>query len=62
MDDESLKNLRAFSMKLYDSFEPVRQIIAECPELREPIIEALGKAMTQEFAGDFYGSKLPPEA
>jgi hypothetical protein len=63
MDDESLKNHLAWAKKLYDSFQPVRDLITEHPELKEPIVEiigkAMGKAMTQSFAGNFYAGKKP---
>ena len=59
MDDESLKNLTYWSMRMYDSCQPLRDIIAEFPELREPIVEALGRGMTQAFAGNFYAGMKP---
>lgn len=55
MDDESLKNLQAAGMKLYDDFEPVRQFIKEHPDMKDVIIEYIGRVMTQSFAADFYG-------
>jgi hypothetical protein len=55
MDDESLRNLRAWSMKLYDDFEPVRAFLNEYPEMREDFIEIFGQALTNSFAGNFYG-------
>ena len=44
-----------FSMKLYDAFQPVRDILEEFPELKNPLVDELGKAMTQAFASNFYG-------
>ena len=44
-----------FSLKLYDSCQPLRDIIVAHPELKDGIIEELGRAMTQEFAKGFYG-------
>jgi len=55
MDDESLNNLRAASMKLYDDFEPVRQFIKENPEWKDAIVRVLGEALTQSCANNFYG-------
>lgn len=54
-----LCNTVRFSLKMYDACQPLRDIIAEFPELRGPIVEALGKGMTQVFAGDFYGGMKP---
>lgn len=55
MDDDSLKNMHDWSMKLYDSFQPVRDMIAEYPELREPIVEAIAEVATKSFSANFYG-------
>jgi hypothetical protein len=55
MDDESLNNLRAWSMKLYDDFEPVRQFIAEHPETKDIIVRAIVDTMNQSLAQNFYG-------
>ena len=55
MDDDSLKNLAAWSMKLYDSFEPVRQFIKEHPETKDVIVKAIADTMTNSFAANFYG-------
>jgi hypothetical protein len=55
MDDDSLANLRAWSMKLYDDFEPVRQFIREHPETKDIIIKAIAGEMTNSFAANFYG-------
>jgi hypothetical protein len=55
MDDESLKNLRAWSMKLYDDFEPVRALIRDHPEMRDEIVKIIGERMTNSFADNFYG-------
>ena len=56
MDDESLKNLRAHSMKLYDDFQPVRDLVALMePEDKEQFVKEFGKFMTAQFSGNFYG-------
>jgi hypothetical protein len=47
-------NTERWSLKMYDAFQPLRDVITECPELKVPIVEALGKAFTQSFAGNFY--------
>jgi len=58
MDDESLANLEAWSMRLYDSFAPVRELIEQHPELKEPIVEAIAEAMSASFRPMFYGPSL----
>ena len=56
MDDDSLKNLRDFSMRLYDEFQPVRDLVALMePEEKEELVKELGKIITLQFAGNFYG-------
>jgi hypothetical protein len=45
--------------KLYDACQPLRDIIAEHPELEEEIVTELGKGMTQSFAGNFYAGMKP---
>jgi hypothetical protein len=59
MDAESLKNYYASMQKLYDACQPLRDIIAEHPELEEEIVTELGKGMTQSFAGNFYAGMKP---
>lgn len=49
-----LEGLRRWSIKLYDDFAPVRELIGQFPELKEPIVQAIGEAMTQSFASNFY--------
>ena len=44
-----------WGMKLYESFQPLRDIIAEHPELKGPIVEAIAKEMNQSFHANFYG-------
>jgi hypothetical protein len=61
MDDDSIKAMHNLSMKLYDDCAPIRELIKEMPEIKEPIIKALGKVLTQVFAGDFYSGKGPNE-
>jgi hypothetical protein len=56
--DCAMCGTRRWSMKLYDSFEPVRQAIDKYPELRAPVVAMLaeaGREMTDSFAGNFYG-------
>jgi len=55
MDDNSLVNMRAWSLKLYDDFEPVRALIKEFPELKDPIVQAIGEVMTESFRANFEG-------
>jgi hypothetical protein len=43
----------------WESAEPLRVFIEEHPEFREPIIEVLGEALTQSFAGNFYAGMKP---
>jgi hypothetical protein len=57
MDDESLKNLTTWSMKLYESFAPVREFIKEHPETKDEIVATVAKVMTNSFASNFYGSE-----
>jgi hypothetical protein len=52
-------NTRRWSLKFYDAFQPLRDIIANHPELEQPLVETLGKAMTNAFADSFYGGKKP---
>ena len=47
------------SARMYASAEPLRVFIEEHPEFREPIIEVLGEALTQSFAGNFYAGMKP---
>jgi hypothetical protein len=58
---DPLENTRKWSMKMYDDFQPIRDIIKGYPELRESIIETIGEAMTQNFANNFYAGMKPPE-
>lgn len=55
MDEDSIKNLTAWSMKLYDEFSPVREFIKEHPETKEEIVKIVAEVMTNTFATNFYG-------
>ena len=54
-----LCNTRRWSLKFYDMFEPLRDLLTEFPELREEIVRELGRGMTQSFAGNFYAGRKP---
>jgi hypothetical protein len=52
-------NTRRWSLKMYEAFQPLRDIIKVYPDLRVPIVKAVGDAMTNAFSGNFYGGMKP---
>ena len=52
---EYANELTAWGMKFYDDMAPLRELIAEYPELKDEIVNELGKALTNSFAGNFNG-------
>lgn len=52
---DALETTRQWSMKLYDDFAPVRALIEERPELREPIVKAVAEVMNNFLLPNFYG-------
>jgi hypothetical protein len=57
MDVESLANWNKAAMEIWESFAPIRELIKEHPELKEPIIEVVGKFATKCFGSNFQGPK-----
>jgi len=47
------------SARMYTAAEPLRVFVEEYPEFKDTIIEVLGEALTQSFAGNFYAGKRP---
>ncbi len=56
--DDIILAVQKFSMKMYDDFAPLREFLSQNPEMKEPIVSALGEILTKEMAApDFYVNK-----
>lgn len=58
MDNDSLENYNKLMIKLYDDFQPIRDMITNFPELKQPIVKFIADVLNEQSRKNFYGPFL----